>query len=169
MTKSSFLACFAANQGELFSAYWLALLCFAFDVGQWKRNATWWYSQYVWTRCDTTCKKCFHLMHFFCFLFHLIPFFVVCLIKEISPLSMLRWVWLGLKCLNSKNTFWELLIVGLYIFCSFVWDKIWLEADTWKVWTWCKDGTVLTSFSQLSNFKSCSTATFLRNCVNEAF
>ncbi|KAI8017051.1 DNA replication licensing factor MCM2 [Camellia lanceoleosa] len=23
---------------------------------------------------------------------------------------------------------------------SFVWDKIWLEADKRKVWTWCKDG-----------------------------
>ena len=50
----------------LFSVGWLYLLCFAFNVGQWKRNATWWYSQYVWTRFDTTCKIPFPFDTIYC-------------------------------------------------------------------------------------------------------
>ncbi|KVI09421.1 hypothetical protein Ccrd_012186 [Cynara cardunculus var. scolymus] len=31
----------------------------------------------------------------------------------------------------------------IQISCSFIWDKVWAEANTWKIWTWCKNGVDL--------------------------
>lgn len=49
------------------------------------------------------------------------------------------------------------LIISFYLearfkYCSsysFVWDEVWTEANTWKVWFGCKDGTL--SFSSLKS------------------
>lgn len=57
----------------------------------------------------------------------------------------------------------------LVYLCSFVRNKIWLEADTWKVWTWCKDGNVMTLLANLCSFKSYNMVSLLWNCVNKAF
>lgn len=43
----------------------------------------------------------------------------------------------------DDTTIWSItLFLILLIQCSFVGDKVWLEANTGKVWTWCKDGNL---------------------------
>lgn len=43
-----------------------------------------------------------------------------------------------------------------YFSYSFVWDEVWTEANAWKVWSGCKDGTLSFSSSNLGFFPSFS-------------
>lgn len=39
--------------------------------------------------------------------------------------------------------------INVFICCSSLWDQVWLKADSWEVWTWCKNGNECVTWKQM--------------------
>lgn len=63
--------------------------------------------------------------------------------------------------ITEKFTIYDVNIMAhfytiLLMTCSSIWDKVWLKANTWKIWTWSKDGDAFFFFCVLFLFDSSS-------------